>query len=217
MLQMLYESERKQIVEAFRFLEERDLNYGYSGNISMRVDKRGVFLISPSGAKKSKMRPEDVLVVDWNLNVLDGQGRPSVEAVTHLAVYKARPDVNAVVHAHSPYASILAVLRRNLPPILEETVIYLGGEILVARYAVTGTDELARNVVEALGERNAVILSNHGALAVGKNLEEAIDSLVYLERAARTYILASLLGEPTPLPREAYEIELEIFKRRKQA
>ncbi|MEZ0346374.1 MAG: class II aldolase/adducin family protein [Infirmifilum sp.] len=213
---MLFEEMRRQIVEAFRFLEEKGLNYGYSGNISLRAPQEGLFLISPSGARKSRLRPEDILVIDSNLNVVEGEGRPSVETRTHLAVYRARKDVKAVVHAHSPYASVLAALRRSLPPILEETVIYLGGEVKVAEYAVTGSEELAENVVRALGERNAVILANHGALACGSSLDEALDSLVYLERAAKTYILASLLGEPVQLPREAYELELQMFRSRRQ-
>lgn len=213
---MLFQEHRQQIVDAFKFLEENGLNYGFSGNISVRLPREGLFLISPSGVRKSKLRPEDILVVDENHKVLEGNGKPSVEARTHLAVYKARPDVGAIVHAHSPYSSVLAALRRSLPPILEETVIYLGGEILVADYAVTGTEELARNVVQALGYKNAVILANHGALACGQSLEEALDSLVYLERAAKTYILASLLGEPVKLPEEAYKIELEIFKSRRR-
>lgn len=211
---MLFPELRAQVAEAFRVLEERGLNYGYSGNISVRAPG-GLYVISPSGARKSRLRPEDLLVVDADLNVVEGRGNPSVEAKTHLAIYRARKDVNAVVHAHPIYSSVLAVLRRGLPPVLEETVLYLGGGVEVAEYALSGSEELASNVVRALGDRNAVILANHGALTCGSSLEEALDAMFYLERAAKVYILASVVGQPVPLPEEAVEIERELFTARR--
>ncbi|UNQ73476.1 class II aldolase/adducin family protein [Infirmifilum sp. NZ] len=212
---MLYPELRKGIVEAFRFLEERNLNYGYSGNISVRVPQGDLYLITPSGVKKARLSPEDVLVVDRSLNVVEGRGNPSVEARMHLAIYDAREDVRAIVHAHPLYSSVLAAIRRSLPPLLEETVLYLGGTVEVADYAPSGTEELARNVVRALGGKSAVLLANHGALTCGSSLEEALDAMVYLERAALVYVLASLLGAPHELPSEVVELERELYEARR--
>jgi len=201
---------RRKIVRAFQYLESLGVNFGYSGNISVRIGSDRI-LISPSGRRKSDLVPEDLLVVDLSGRVIEGSGRPSVELPTHIAIYKARMDVNAIVHVHPVYASVFAVLREGIPPVLEETVIYVGGEVQVADYAPTGSPQLGENIVKALGDRSAVILANHGILTVGRTLDEAVDTAVYVERAAKVYLLARLAGKPHPLPDEAYRLEREIY------
>lgn len=205
---------RREVADAFRRLEELGLNWGYSGNISVRAGQ-GVYVVSPSGVLKSKLRPEDVLVVREDGSVVDGRGKPSVEFKTHLAVYRARRDVNAVVHAHPVYSGVLAALRVGLKPVLEELVLYLGGPIEVAEYAPPGTEELARNVVKALGDRCAVLMANHGALACGSTLEEAIANLGYLERAAKVAVYSRILGTPFELPEETVELERRLYLERR--
>jgi L-fuculose-phosphate aldolase len=210
-----YPELRRAVVEAFRFMEERGLNWGYSGNISLRLPEEGLYLISPSGVKKSKIAPEDLVIIDEGGRVVEGSRAPSIEYRMHLAVYRVRRDVNAVVHAHPLYASVFAALRRRIEPVVEELTIYLGGPVEVAEYAPPGTEELAENVVRALGDRSAVILANHGALTCGSSLEEALDALVYLERAALISALSSLLGGAHPLPEEVLELEREIYLARR--
>jgi len=206
-----YRELREEVVGAFRFLEEAGLNWGYSGNISVRLPEGDLYLMTPSGLKKSRLRPEDLVVIDGSGRVVEGHLPPSTEYRMHLAVYEAREDVNAVVHAHPIYASALAAARLRLEPVLDELTVYLGGAVEVAEYAPPGSEELARNVVRALGDRYAVLLANHGALTCGRSLEEAVDALVYLERAAKVYVLTLLLGGPKPIPPEALELERRMF------
>lgn len=207
---------RAAVTEAFKLLEEKGVNWAYSGNISVRLPEEGLFLISPSGLWKSRMKPEDLVVIDENGNVVEGARKPTIEYRMHLAVYRSRSDVNAIVHGHPLFASVFAAMRKRLEPLLEELVIYLGGPVEVAEYALPGTEELARNVVKALGDRNAVLLANHGALTCGSSLEEALAAMVYLERAAAITVLATLLGGAHPLPEEVVKLEREIFLSRKQ-
>ncbi len=212
---MRYWELRRAVVEAFRFMEERGLNWGHSGNVSVRLPG-GLYLISPSGLRKSRMGPEDLVVIDGEGRVVEGSRPPSSEYRLHLAVYRARGDVNAVIHAHPLYASVLAALRKPILPIVEEVTVYLGGPVEVAAYAPPGSGELAENAVRALGDRCAVLLANHGALTCGSDLEEALDALVYLERAAFVYFHASLLGGAQPVPPEALELERRMYLARRR-
>jgi L-fuculose-phosphate aldolase len=118
-----------------------------------------------------------------------------MEHPLHLAIYNARSDVQAVVHTHSTYASALAVLRLPIPQIIDELVFQLGGQVEVADYAFPGSRELADNVVEALGPRNAVLLANHGGLAVGSTLDRAYQNALLLERAAHIFLLACAVDQ----------------------
>lgn len=211
---MRYLTEREQIVAVFKLMEERNLNYGYSGNVSVKVSE-GEYLISPSGARKASMKPEDVLLVNKMGEVLEGVGRPSVELPLHVAVYESRPDVGAIIHAHPIYATVLGVLRIDLEPVVEELAIYVGGGVKVADYAIFGSRELADNVVKALGDRSAVIMANHGVLTCGRDVMEAFDVLVCVERAAQIYVLARAAGVPSKLPREAIEAEAALYRLRK--
>ena len=206
---------RKAVVEAFRFMEDRGLNWGHSGNISVRLPEEGLYLISPSGVKKSKMKPEDLVIIDEKGNVVEGSGKPSSEYRMHLAVYKARRDVNAVIHAHPLYSSVLAARGQPILPIIEEVTVYLGGPIEVAAYAPPGSNELAENAVKALGDKCGVILAKHGVLTCGSDLEEAMDALVYLERAAFVSLYASLLGGAHPVPPEVVELERRMYQERR--
>jgi L-fuculose-phosphate aldolase len=212
---MPYEDLKREIVEAFVFLEEHGLNWAYSGNISVRVGE-DLFLLSPSGVWKARMKPEDVLLVTGDGKVLEGNGKPSVEFKTHVAIYRARRDVRAVVHAHPIYAGIIAAKRVDIEPVLEELTFYVGGTIRVASYAPSGTDELARNAVEALGDKKAVILANHGVVACGSSLEEALAVLGYVERAAKVAVYSMLIGGVHPLPREAQTLERELYVQKLQ-
>lgn len=208
---MKYRDIREKVIEAFGFMESTGLNWGYSGNISVRLPEKGLYLMTPSGLRKSQMKPEDLVVVDEQGNVVEGERAPTSEYLMHLAVYKARSDVGSVVHAHPIHASVLAAHRRRLEPVLDEITVYLGGAVEVADYGPPGSEELARNVVQALENRCAVILANHGVLTCGRDLDEALDALVYLERAAKVYVLALLLGTPHSLPPEVLEFEKQLY------
>jgi len=213
---MLYPKLRQKIVETFRKLDELGLTYGTAGNISIRIPEENLFLITPSGVRKAALKPEDILVIDKKRNVIEGKRNPSVETPMHLAIYKNREDAKAVIHAHPIYSSILAVTGTELPPIVEEMILYTGGEIKVAKYAPPGTQELANNVVEALGDRKAALLMNHGVITCGKDLEDALDVLLCVERTAKIFILAKLMGEPKMLPEKIIEVEKDLFRLKQQ-
>jgi len=209
----LYEDVKKRIVDVMRYMEERGLNYGRSGNVSVRV-RDDKILITPSGVVKAEMSPEDILVVSMDGEVVEGERRPTVEMPLHLAIYKNYEYFKAVIHAHAPYTSVLAVAREPLPPIIEEMVIYTGGEVRVAEYAPFGSRELAGNAVKALEGRSAVILANHGVVTCGKSLDEALEVLKVVERTAQIYILARLLGKTFNLPEETVETLKTLFLER---
>jgi L-fuculose-phosphate aldolase len=144
--------------------------------------------------------------------VIEGNRNPSVEKQMHLTVYKERIDVNAIIHAHSIYSTVLSALSLSLPPIMEELVPYIGGEVMCAEYGEAGTEELAEAVLKNLEERNAVLLSNHGNLCCGSHLKGAYTVLQYLERGAKIYYLAKLVKDPNLLPDDTIEYETEIFE-----
>jgi L-fuculose-phosphate aldolase len=195
---------------------------GTAGNVSARLpdgesgaDGNGRELrvaITPSSLPYEDMTPGDIVVIDGSGNTV-GEGRPaSFEKTLHLAVYKARPDVGAILHTHAVYCSVLAVLRRPLPPVIEELVPYVGGQVDVAEFAMSGSDELAANVVAALGGKAAAILANHGNLCCGKTLAKAMKVARLVERCARVYVTALDVGDPKPLEPEVLERELSFYE-----
>ena len=212
---MTWDEVRIAIVEACQRLEADGLVKISSGNVSVRLPQhegKDIVAITPSSVPYRVLRPEQVLVVDLDGNVIDGQGAPSSEKNAHFAAYRARADVGSVIHSHSIYASALAVAGEALPPIIDEQVVALGGAIRVTEYAMPATPDLGRNAVEALGDRRAVLLRNHGVLGVGRDLEEALNVVMLVERVAQTYLLAKLIGGAQPLPEHIVELELKFYR-----
>lgn len=207
----MYEELKRSVVKVFKYMEKKGWNHGKAGNISVFVRERKHILVTPSGVSKAKLKPEDVLVLDVDGNVLEGRGKPTVELPFHLAIYKAYDYINVVVHAHGVYSTVLSVVREPLPPLIEEMIMYVGGEVRVAEYAPSGTGELAENVVKALEGRKAVILANHGVVACGKDFEEAVEILGLVERLSQVYILAKLLGKFHQLPQDVVEFHRKTF------
>ena len=203
---------KKEIIRVGRFLIEKDLTVGSSGNISVRIPEENKIVITPSMIPFVKMTIEDLLVLDPKGDVIEGERNPSIETPLHLKIYEARKDINAIIHAHTIYASAFAVARKRIPPILDELIVYTGGEVEVADYALPGSEELAENVLKALGNKKAVLLANHGLVACGRDLEDALDVLLKVERTARIFILTKVIGEPHTLPKESIEMEQELYE-----
>jgi L-fuculose-phosphate aldolase len=203
---------KMEIVEAGKRMLRKGLVIGASGNISIRISGEDKIVITPSQIEYDKIGVNDVVVVDFKKNILEGDRSPSVETGMHIGVYETRPNVGAIVHTHSVYASAIASLGKTIPPFLDDIVLMLGGEIEVAEYGIPGSKELAENAVRALGKKNAVLLANHGALCCGKNLEGAFVNAELVERAAKIFILSSLLGKPKNLPQEVVQLEQQIFE-----
>lgn len=183
---------------------------GSAGNVSRRIDAHRI-AVTPSAVPYEVLRDEQIVVVD----LASGEaleGTPSYELPMHLAVYRSRPEVMAIVHTHSPFVSTLSALRRPLPPVIDEMVIYLGGTVEVADYAFTGTDAVGTNVVRTLGDRTAVLLANHGNVCVGRDLQQALHVALVMESCAQIYVQSLLLGAPVELPNEAVAAGRRMFE-----
>jgi L-fuculose-phosphate aldolase len=213
---MTYEDVRHAIVQACQRLERENLVHQSSGNVSVRLTKADdgteLFAITPSGIQYRVLRPEQVLIVDAGANVIDGEGKPSSERNVHLAAYRRRPDVNAVIHSHSIYASALAVAGLDLPPIIDEMVVMIGGPVSCAEFGMSATPQLAENAMDAMSLRQAVFMRNHGVVGVGRDLDEALNVVGMVERTAQIYLLSRMLGEVQPLPQQIVDLEVKFFR-----
>lgn len=210
-----WDTEKQCLWETVQEMVQLGLVAGSSGNASMRLsgDKyAGRLLVTPIGRSYRELGPEDMVVIDLEGETIEGEHAPSSETATHLGIYRARGDVGSVLHTHSIYASVAAVTGMEIPPILDEMVVKLGGGVKVAEYAFPSTEELAQQACHALGDRNAVLLRNHGLVGVGRTRWEALEVCQLVERAAQIFVYATMLGRANPLPPEIVNIELELFR-----
>jgi L-fuculose-phosphate aldolase len=188
---------RCDVVEVGRRLYARGLIGGHEGNVSVRVDD--TLLITPAGVCKGFLNPEMIVRTDLDGRPVDG-GRASTETRMHTAVYRRRPDVHAVVHAHPPTATGFAVAGIPLDrPLIAEAVVTLG-PVPVIPYGQPSTEELADNVGRAMCDAQAVLMANHGAMAVGETLERAWERMETLEQLARVTLVTRILGQDRLLP-----------------
>ena len=189
---------------------------GTSGNISARIhtqnEHRDLLALTPSGKPYVTLVDDDIVVSDFEIEPIEGDLVPSTESLLHVAIYKARPDVQAVIHTHSVFASVAAVAGLEIPPIVDETTITLGGPVKISDYAFPGTQNLADNVCKALGKRKAALIRNHGVVAVGRDLPEVLDICMHVEHLAQIFVYASLLGKVNVLPPDIVEAELSIYE-----
>lgn len=199
----------KRVMATSKKMVDRGFVVGTWGNVSTRIEEK--FVITPSRMSYDKLSPEDMVIVDMYGNVIKGKWKPSIETPLHVAIYKARKDVNAIVHTHSIFASAVAVTRCGIPPIIEDLVQIVGGEVNIATYALPGTEELAGNAVKALSDKNAVLLANHGLIGVGRDLEEAFMICEIVEKSARILIHSKVLGNPVILDREDIKYLRKFF------
>jgi len=209
-----YLAYRAEVCKFAKKMHEAGFVTGSAGNISMRVpDEANRYVITPTSVPYESMAPEQVVVVDGEGDLMiDVDYGPSVETPMHVGIFKARPDVGAIIHSHAIYSTILAVVRKPIPAIIEELLVYVGDEVKVAEYASAGSDDLAKFAVKALGDHAAILLANHGNLCVGKNLLKAFNLCALVEKAAKIYVEALKLGGLTYLPDEVIEAEKEMYK-----
>jgi L-fuculose-phosphate aldolase len=193
------EALRSRVIETARSMLRLGLTVGTGGNVSVRCPGVNAFLITPSSLPYETLVPEDIVVVDLDDCTHKGRHKPSIEFRLHRSVYLARPDVSAVVHAHPPIASALAVAHKPLPLIIDACTFAFKDEVKVAEYGKPGSLELAENTVKALGDNTAVLLANHGILCVGDSLKAALERCEVLDKAALTYILSLIAGTPVCL------------------
>ena len=188
--------ERELIVEFGKKLIEKNLTKGTGGNISIFIRDKKLMLITPSGIDYFKMTAEDIVIMDLDDNVVYGNNKPSSEYLMHTIFYKKRQDVNAIVHAHSTFSTTLSCMNWELPAISYLVPVAGGNNVRCAKYATFGTNELAVNAFEAMKDRYAVFLANHGLLVGAKDLPNAFSKAEEIEFCAEIYCRTKSLGEP---------------------
>ena len=192
--------QRNQIIEYSLKLNSTNLSPLRSGNISLRgkeEDKDG-YLITPSGKKYETLKPEDIVFMNLNdeLENNDSINQPSSEWRFHRDIYLNKKDAQAIVHAHSPHATAVSSHGKSIPPFHYMIALAGGEDIKCAEYATFGTEELSKNIMKALENRSACLMSNHGQVAFGKNLDQAFELAQEIENICQQYIIALKIGEP---------------------
>jgi L-fuculose-phosphate aldolase len=191
-------TERSAVVEYGRKLIESQLTTGTGGNLSVFNRQEGLIAVKPSGVDYSKMRPEDVVVVTPEGDIVEGDLIPSSEIRFHLALLRKRADINAVVHTHQVYATTIACMNWELPAV-HYLIGYAGNKVPLAKYATFGTQELSDNIITAIGNYNACLMANHGIVTIGADLAAAFAVAEELEFVSRLYYQAKSMGEPVIL------------------
>jgi len=203
---MEYLQERQAIVDTAREISLSGMVIGTWGNVSIKIQDQPLILITPSGMDYLTMAPEDIVLVDMAGQTTWGQWKPSTELPLHRAIYEHRPDLGAIVHVHSTYATAFAAARQSIPVILEETAQVIGHDILTVPYELAGSQDLAARAVQTLGMGKALLLANHGLVGMGKNVNEALRVCRIAEETARIALLAKSLGRVYALTPEEVSI-----------
>jgi len=203
-----FDAVKLRIVEACRGLVEKGYLLATGGNVSARIMGQNALAITPSNYDYLKMTPDDVCVLDFHLNLFEGEHKPSVESGMHAGVYQARPDVNAVVHTHQVYASALALVNAPIPALFDEQARFLGRSVEIIPYAPSGTGWLKNTIVKRIkNHHNAYIIQNHGVLCFGDTLERAAHNVEILEKCSLAYLLALCTERPvTKIPLAVREV-----------
>ena len=213
-----YDSIRREVLDSARWLAE----HGYlgrlssGGNISARVPGEKNIAITPSGRTYFSLDPNDICVIDFDRNLIEGRLAPSIEAGMHIGVYRHRPDVNAVIHTHQPFASTLSIINQPIPALFDEISVEIGHEVAIVPYAFSGGPELVDNVTAKLGNGcHCYLIQNHGAISLGADMPRAMRNSELLEAVARIYHQALATGaDIQTLPESALAYFAEMRKLR---
>lgn len=187
---------RLDVVEGAKAIFTKGLVESGEGNVSIRNGKKEEFFITPSFNQYSTLKKEDIVHLDFQGNPLSAGKLPSTEAKMHIAIYKSRPKVQAVIHTHSTFASMFSTIRKKIPIIMEEMYIFLGGAIDISDFGEAHTEEIGQVALNALGTKNAALLANHGVIVCGKSLDHAVKFAELVEKLAKIYWGALQIGEP---------------------
>ncbi|WEV50310.1 L-fuculose-phosphate aldolase [Lactobacillus sp. ESL0731] len=198
---MDYIEERNKIVEFGKKLVDEHLTTGTGGNLSIFVPESKVMLISPSGIDYYETKPEDVVVMDLDGNILEGDRKPSSEFEMHSIFYKNNPEIKSVIHSHADFATAMACLNKDVPPI-HYVVADLCKTLKCTNYKIYGSHDIAVEAYKTMGEDHGILLANHGLLAIGGSIESAMGNARNIEFLCKLYIYASAVGTPVPLNEE---------------
>ena len=213
-----YKSIRQEVLKSTRWLAE----HGYlgrlssGGNISLRAPGEKIIAITPSGKPYLSLNADDICIIDLNLKPIESRWSPSIEAAMHAGVYKHRSDVNAVIHTHQPFASILAIINKPIPALFDEITVEIGHEVAIIPYAFSGSPDLVTNVIGKLGNAcHCYLIQNHGALCLGADMRRAMRNAELLENVAQIYHHALATGEKIEqLPPAAIDFFAEMRQSR---
>ena len=202
--------EKEQVVRYGKKLIDRRLTTGSGGNISVCNREKNLVAISPSGLDYYETTPEDIVILDMDGNLVEGKHRPSSESGMHLAFYKNRADVSGIVHTHSKFATAIACMGWELPAV-HYLIGMAGHRVKCTGYATYGSDELAKKALETIGDSNAVLLANHGLIALGEDVDRAFSTAEHLEFVSEVYYLTKTLGTPNILSDENMDEVMKKF------
>jgi L-ribulose-5-phosphate 4-epimerase len=196
----MLEQLKKEICMRNIQLAEAGLVAWTSGNVSGRDPKTGLIAIKPSGVPYSELKPADIVIVNLSGKVIDGRKKPSVDTPTHLFVYMHRPDVKAITHTHSNYATAFAAAGKPLKVYLTAIADEFGGPVPVSAYAKIGGTDIGREIVKKIGKSPAILMKQHGVFTVGPTPESAVKAAVMIEDVCKTCFIAMMIGKPKPIP-----------------
>jgi L-ribulose-5-phosphate 4-epimerase len=201
----MLEQLKEELLQLHLELPKNNLVIWTGGNVSQRDPETGYVVIKASGIRYEEMKPEHMVVVDRDGQVVDGNYKPSSDLYSHLYIYRHRPDIGGVVHTHSRYATAFAAVGKPIPCVLTAIADEFGGPIPCGGFALIGDEAIGKVVIESLGKSPAVLLKNHGVFTVGKNAKDAVKAAVMTEDNAMTVWLAMQIGTPDEIPQEDVE------------
>lgn len=211
---MILEELRANVLQTARLLPKYNLVWMAGGTVCARDPQTGYVVVTPSGLDYERLTPYDMTVTDMEMNLVEGKFRPSVALNLWVGFMRARTELNAVVHTHSPYATAFSVAYQPIPVITETMADWFGQPVQVTRYLSVEDPEFPTLPVEVIGNGYAVLLGNHGPITVGKTLEHALERAVTLEEAARTYSIARTINVPVTLTEEQARASFDYYHNR---
>jgi L-ribulose-5-phosphate 4-epimerase len=185
-----FDAEKQLIVTTAQVLTHHGYLMATGGNLSVRLPNQAGYAITPSNIDYLQMKPEEICILDFSHNILEGSLPPSVEAGMHAAIYEVRPDVHAIIHTHQVYTSALTLIQAPIPTLFDEQARFLGRSVEIIPYGPSGTDMLKKIVAKHVkNHNNAFMMKNHGALVFGHDMERAVHNVEILEKCSLAYLL----------------------------
>ena len=192
---------KEQLLWVAKEMLRSNLVQGTAGNLAARLPD-GNAVLTPSSLDYTEMTLDDLVVCDLDGNVVEGTRGPTTEKALHLSALRQHDNIGATMHCHAKFATMFALTRQPIPAVIEEFDVFVGGDVEVAEYRTTGTDELADEVAGRVADKAAVLMANHGLFAVGKNPKDVLHVAALVERTAEIIWGARAIGEVVPLPAE---------------
>ncbi len=211
---MILEELRAHVLKTALLLPKYNLVWMAGGTVCAHDPQTGYVVVTPSGLDYERLTPDDMIVTDMDMNLVEGKYRPSVALNLWIGFMRTRPELNAVVHTHSPYATAFSVAYQSIPVITETMADWFGQPVPVTRYLSVEDPEFPTLPIEVMGSGYAVLLGNHGPITVGKTLEHALERAVTLEEAARTYSITRTIGAPVTLTEEQARASFDYYHNR---